>query len=141
MNMVPFQKEHLPGVDEGWLDLAISNGPSMTGMDGDKVVFCMGLIIIKEGVAESWIQVPDPFFRTSLPHVRFILSSARKYQDYFIRDLNLRRIAAWIRCDEPRHAAFLEKMGYQREGVMRRFERDGSDCYLYAKVKENGNEC
>lgn len=137
MRVTPFRREHLPDADPAWLDVAESCGPSLSGMDGEDVLFCIGLTVVKDGVAEAWIVIPDRSRTGSLPVARFIFRSSCYWLRYFMKDLNLRRVAAWVRCDNPAHVKWIEALGFSREGIMRKFDRDGGDCYLYALVKED----
>ncbi len=137
MRLVPFRKEHLPDADPAWLDVAVSCGPSLTGVRGDEILFCMGLTVVKQGVAEAWIVVPDRDKVKDLASARFIVKSASYWIRFSMKDLGLRRVAAWVRCDIPSHVKWVEMLGFMREGIMHRFDRDGGDCYLYAMIRED----
>ena len=46
------------------------------------------------------------------------------------------RLEATALADLPRNCAFLEKLGFVREGLMRRYDPEGRDHILYARVSE-----
>jgi hypothetical protein len=71
---------------------------------------------------------------------------ARKYPLEFFRhtqrriqwhetNLNIRRTQVTIRAGYPFLIKWIELLGFQREGLMRKFGPEGDDYYLYARVK------
>lgn len=57
-----------------------------------------------------------------------------RHSKAFVERLTHRRIEASARCDSPEANRFLQLLGFQREGIMRAFEHDGTDAVLWAKV-------
>jgi len=52
--------------------------------------------------------------------------------------MNCRRISLFVSKDNHKSLNLVEKLGFKREGLLRQYRDDGSDCYLYGMLK---NEC
>lgn len=94
------------------------------------------------GVISGCIVVPGTFEVSAL-----IGKSARKYPVGFFKQVQLslkfyeilvkaRRTQVTIRKGFPFLLKWIEMLGFEREGLMRKFGPEGDDYYLYARVKE-----
>jgi RimJ/RimL family protein N-acetyltransferase len=54
---------------------------------------------------------------------------------YAFSQLDCRRISARTRASNLRVRKFIEKVGFQQEGVLRAYYRDGDDAVLYGLLK------
>lgn len=96
----------------------------------NNVLACCGILQYWEGVGESWIELADGAEKYSaLPGaVRDILNET---QDLYC----LHRVVSTVRADNPKDIRFVQWLGYEWEGLMRKHGVDGSDYHLYARVK------
>lgn len=83
-----------------------------------------------KGFGECWL-VPSI-------HVKRYAKSVYKTAVEFIADttekLGLYRVQAVIMADNPVHVRWIERLGFEREGLMRKFGPNKEDKYLYARV-------
>ena len=119
-------KEFLEG-----MKININEGPSFTLEREGKIIWCGGIRIFWDGVGEAWCLVSEE--GSHFP--KLILSSTKKMLDFMQKDLKLHRVQATSRTDIPSFWKFLEHLGFEREGVLRKFGADGADSYLYARVR------
>lgn len=112
-----------------WVDTIASAGPAYTLRCLDKPVLCGGVQILWEGVGEAWVLMIDEIEKYTVAHrmVKDIL-------EYIISTFHLHRVQAYARADKPEFARYLEYMGFKKEAKCRKFESDGTDAYLYARV-------
>jgi len=112
----------------------MKEGPSFTLEVDGKVIWCGGIRVFWEGVGEAWCLISDEGAR--MP--KTVFSSIKKILDFVQKDLALHRVQATARIDIPMFHKFLEHLGFEREGVLRKFLADGTDSYIYSRVRENG---
>ena len=149
VDLIPFEPEHILRVnlrgDEAtsaqykdsmyeWAKVCHANGPSFTAVEGDKILCCAGLKVVKEGVGEGWMVLAEE--GTDKKYAKNVYVQTLLHLGEMIKDLNLHRIQAWVRCDFPLGVKFLEGMGFEREGIMRKYDVDKMDCYLYSLIVE-----
>lgn len=101
-------------------------GLSATAMDGATVLACAGIVIEPFGSGTLWSFVSDEAGRHFVRLdrcVRRMLSIPR-----------LRRIDATTEVGFAQGCRWLEMLGFENEGVMRKYGPDGADHYRYARV-------
>jgi len=108
-------------------DVTIEGEAHAAWYDG-QVVGVGGVKAMWPGVGEAWV-----LFSKDVRNCRFGIYRATKrilsqYDSY-------QRIQASARVDAPIAAKMLEKLGFEMEGKMRKYSIDGTDHYMYAKVK------
>lgn len=86
-------------------------------------LFCPGVIHIWGLIGEEVRQCPVAFHKACKKVLYF----------YETRD-KPRRIQVDVRVDYMEGQKWVESLGFNREGVMKRFGPNGADHYLYAKV-------
>lgn len=141
MKIVPFEPWHLekltlqPSQNLLQPDLAnpayganlASAGPAYSGVVGDEVFACMGLIPQWEGRAIAWgliAKETGPYFL--------------KVTKAVFRTMELhpfRRIEASVKSDFVQGHRWAQMLGFKREGTMRAYAPNGDDHDLYARVK------
>jgi RimJ/RimL family protein N-acetyltransferase len=105
------------------------HGVAFSYFDGSKIVGCTGVVRINDNTCEVWIildHCAKQYIREIYRHAFAFLD---RTQQFFVR------IQAIVRTDWPTAHRFIERLGFQKEGMMRKFGPDGSDYYLYARVK------
>jgi RimJ/RimL family protein N-acetyltransferase len=110
----------------------LSRGPCFTAREDGKVVGAGGLLIMWPGVGEGWMLANKD---AALRHKKYAYEVVIEHILKLACELNLRRIQAHVDVNVPAAVKFAEQLGFQREGLMRKYGEDGSDHYLYAIVR------
>jgi hypothetical protein len=141
---IAFQPEHLLSLPVGaevalyrqtaplrlWAEMHRRAGPCVSIVADGEVMACGGIGLAWPGVAEAWMTLSPE--GAQKPHV---LLEIRKQVREWIETYHLWRLQASAMCAWPKAARFLEWLGMQKEGVLRRMAPDGADMVLYAWVK------
>ena len=107
------------------------HGPAITIFNYDLVIACGGVACAWPGFGEAWIlpsihvkRFKKAFFKVSLGFM----------EDVFDQ-LKLRRLQATIREQDKTSIRWINAMGFQREGLLRKFGQGGENHFMYARVK------
>ena len=105
------------------------NGYSKTLVVDGRVIGCGGVSKFWDGVGEAWLLVSD-----KLPEYKWLSVKVMRIMfDRAMIDFN--RIQAAVLASDPVAIRFIEFMGFENEGLMRRYGFQGADFYRYARVK------
>ncbi|CAB3931644.1 GNAT family acetyltransferase [Achromobacter insolitus] len=107
--------------------LAAADGVAWAALDGDEVIACAGIVQAHEQRGMAWAMFSECALRQfKLIHrvARLVLAGAKWRRIEMTVDINHAAAIQWA-----------ERLGFEREGLMRAVTLDGRDCYLYAKVK------
>jgi len=107
--------------------LAGADGIAWAALEGDDVIACAGIVQAHEQRGMAWAMFSERALRQfKLIHrvVRMVLNGAKWRRVEMTVDINHAAAIAWA-----------ERLGFEREGLMRAVTPDGRDCFLYAKVK------
>lgn len=140
--MIGFKSWHLKSLklrpEDGELDLDRLGkkyeivGPAYTCIDRKKILFCAGIIILWRGVGESWslcdVEVKN--------YPREVLFYQKECLFKEIEANKLHRIQAHCLTTWRSGYRFLERLGFEREGLVRKYDSEGRDYYLYSLIKE-----
>lgn len=104
------------------------NGPAWTLWHEDKIIMCGGVICGGwPGIADVWL-IPSPLINQwPLGAVKV----TKAYLDGAIKDLRLHRVQATI---EEKDVKWIEVLGFEREGKLRKFGPNKEDKYIYARI-------
>ena len=69
----------------------------------------------------------------NLRHWFFVYDIAEKYINY-LRSIGYNRIESSADASNNKFCVWLDKLGFTKEGLMRRYGIMGEDCYLYSRV-------
>jgi RimJ/RimL family protein N-acetyltransferase len=141
MNIVRMRAEHVPAVQlqeaqafaipmitaEHAQQLANADGVAWTALDGDDVIACAGIVQVHEQRGIAWAMFSD----RALRQFKLIHRVARAV----LQRSQWRRIEMTVDVRHDAAIQWAERLGFEREGVMRAVTPDGRDCFLYAKVK------
>lgn len=141
MNIVRMRAEHVPAVQlqeaqafaipmitaEHAQQLANADGVAWTALDGDDVIACAGIVQVHEQRGIAWAMFSD----RALRQFKLIHRVARAV----LERSQWRRIEMTVDVRHDAAIQWAERLGFEREGVMRAVTPDGRDCFLYAKVK------
>jgi|SRR5215469_3624610 len=117
-------KFEVPFIDD------IDESLSWTATNGNFFVLgCGGFRRYWSGVFEAWLAVKssDIAYQHKIQMVRFIKQR--------FKELSAHRIQATISSKRIVDIDFIQYLGFQREGMLRKYGPDKSDYYLYALVK------
>ena len=89
------------------------------------------------GVYGLWQNVGEAWFMMS-SHAYKMPFAAAKYSslllDHVQEDNKLQRIQASVHADDSQAIRYVEWLGFENEGLMKRYGPDGSDYYRFARV-------
>ena len=89
------------------------------------------------GVYGLWQNVGEAWFIMS-SHAYKMPFAAAKYSslllDHVQEDNKLQRIQASVHADDSQAVRYVEWLGFENEGLMKRYGPDGSDYYRFARV-------
>jgi len=141
----PFEPEHalmLPvrEIEQGmkdnedfvkWVEINNTPGTSYSGFVGDTLLGCGGIKLLWHGVGEAWVL----FSPEVVNHKVGVYRVVTEYLEKIIKDNNLHRVQAHVRCDFDIAVRFAENMGFKIEGRLFGFNPDGTDSYIYGLVR------
>lgn len=106
-------------------------GPAYSVFDGDSLVFCGGVVIQWDRVGECWIICNN----TIKKYIREICFYSDNYLERIIIDSHLHRVQATVPARWIQGVRFLERLGFHREGTLRKYSSAGEDYYMYSRVR------
>lgn len=112
--------------EEGYGEALAAVGQAFTATSHGDIIACVGVIPQWKNYARAWALVSGDARRCMVPLTRGITR--------WLRFHNEGRVDTAIACNFPAAIRWAHMLGFQREGLMRRFDPDGNDCYLYAQV-------
>lgn len=95
-------------------------------------VAVLGIALLHERAGEVWSVMSERVKECGIALTRLILRILDTYQ----RQLKLRRLQAITRTDDPGLAKFFRVLGFEYEGLMKRFGYDGSDHLMFARTRD-----
>jgi len=105
--------------------------PSLTlrGDDGT-IIACGGVVVLWRGVGEAW------GLTTKLVESYRILyyKTTKTMIESVAQSFNLHRVQATIPVGHEHAARFIMRMGFTREGLMKKFGPDGHDFIMFGRV-------
>ncbi|MCF1458349.1 MAG: GNAT family N-acetyltransferase [Shewanella sp.] len=118
-------------------------------LDGERFVFVLeevatknpvviaGLEPIWEGRWAAWLYPSESFKR----HYRSVFKATVQILDKFFSEYEVRRLEATVPVNFPEGRRWLEHLGFDVEGMLRRYDLDGEAHYQYSKVDWDGGQC
>lgn len=138
--VIPFKKEHIEVMDVRDHESNILNNDvlsklektsiAFTGVVNGKIISCGGIIVVFKGVAELW-QIPSIYVsEITIKYARYI----RKWIELMRQEFQLYRMET-ICLDDDLHNRWMRFLGFEREGVKRKF-LNGHDYVMFGKIWE-----
>ncbi len=106
------------------------NTVAWTMKEGDKILCCGGFVIECPGVATQWAYFGDE----ARGYGRQIVKFARQNLGEMIEKYDLRRVQAFCRADRAEYRRFIEMMGFEYEGCLKRAASNGEDLLMYGRI-------
>lgn len=140
MIVVQFRPEHLHGLllqpsqaimqqtlaDPAYGQSLAAAGPAYSAIHDDQVLACAGLIPQWPNRALAWALVASEAGRHMISIHKAVLKTLSAYP--------CRRIETAVSCNFSNGHRWATMLGFQKEGTMRAYTPDGSDCNLYARL-------
>ena len=106
-------------------------GPAITALICGQPVAVFGYIPYWGGLAEFWSMFDDRARR----YPKAMTSIAKQF--LYIAEIaeGLRRLQITVKSDDQRAYRWAKALGFEEEGLMRKFLPDGSDAYMMARTK------
>jgi len=147
MRLIPFQVAHADELiadglnknapqynDSTWKDWARSftkKGMGFSGIENGHLVGSAGLVKVWDGVFEGWFLGGWRLHNNRFAAIR----SVRRELDRMIEDNNIHRLQCVVKADWNEAQKFIEFLGWENEGLMKKYSKDGEDFFRYAKVR------
>ncbi len=97
----------------------------------DEVVACFGLTFDSEGVYKIWAIISDE----ARGHGRLMIKFMRSTIASAYEKLGIHRLTAVVRADMPEYSRFIELLGFDYEGTMRKASPNKTDLKVYGRLK------
>lgn len=145
MRLVDYKPEHIRSILDGNMDsLArksfgiaddiaddlVAPGLSFSGIVDGYVIASAGIKPLWKGVGEGWFVASDNMPKKKLSVIKLI----RENFDSMIQENNLVRVQAGVRADWLEAKRFAEFLGFEHEGIMRKYGPDGQDYLRMARI-------
>jgi len=144
LKIIDFKYEHLKGFigrkedkarmifnDPKGFRQVVNNSVAYSAFDGDELVACGGVMFYRLGFGEAWF-LSTPLIKK---YTRQILKISRYYLKMIIDEYDLYRVQATPRINWPIGYKFVERLGFRKEGILRKYGLNKEDCYMYGRVK------
>jgi len=104
-----------------------------TGYLEDGTIIAAAGIVMQFGrVGAAWMMM-----RTcASKHLLSVYRGTVEWMKIVWEHYDLVRLHTYVRADFPAGARFVEKIGFKKEGLMRKFCPDETDAWLYAKIRD-----
>ena len=145
-SLIPFKKEHLHEIDLRPFDeqvvmgvpkafdliaLQAQKGIAYTGVnDEGKIIAVGGVVILWEGVGSGWVLTSDLL----LKYKTWTHRNIKQILDITIDTQKLHRIESIILKDHCVSQKWAERLGFESEGLLRKYDSNKSDYYLYSRI-------
>ena len=134
-----FRKEHLDQIN---LDYELSDETKSTFMpngqvtgvtlfDEDTILCFGGVHLLWKGVGECWIMLSNEGRLKPLTVAKYTI---KLFDDIMSKD-SLIRMQASVSASDPKAISFAKWLGFEVEGLMRKYGPDGNDYYRLARIR------
>lgn len=145
LKVIPFTPVHarMIALNEGYDPSVLANYSNMQGFLVETIVLDRGFgrtfevlavfsgCMVMQGNFEISALVSKDAKEVPIQFVKF----AKKRLAHYENVLGLRRTQCTVRAGFPFLIKFIELLGFEREGLLRKFGPEGDDYFIYARVK------
>ena len=139
--ILPFMPEHVDLIDlredcniqdyKDRIEALTTIGLSYTLAIDNRIICCAGIITPHPKVAECWTLASKEFDQHGMFVARSIKGFLEWVQPFY------HRFQMSVREDHPEAQKFAEFLGFEREGLMHKFDTEGNNYWLYARIKKD----
>lgn len=104
-------------------------GNAFTLYQGNEIVGCGGIMKIWDGFGEAWTL----FTRLLFQNPKTVHKTVKYIMGELIKEEGFKRVQAVVDASNERAVRWIERLGFEREGLMRKYIGD-KDFYLYARI-------
>ena len=97
------------------------------------IVAVGGLVVLRKGLGVCWLILTANCKKKGFYGI-VALSAIKDKTEELIQMNNIKRAQATVRTDFPQAIKMIEFLGFQREGLLRKYCPDGGDSYIYARL-------
>tara|TARA_R110000868_G_scaffold330168_1_gene591101 strand:- start:59 stop:565 length:507 start_codon:yes stop_codon:yes gene_type:complete len=149
--MLPFRQAHIDNINIPWFEsqyiesLAIDetqkmkdyetimkdhDGLSYTFIQDGEILLCFGISLMWRGVGEFWIMPSDSDEFVSIS----VINHVTQMIDIIIEQFTLNRIHIQVRVANERTLCFINSLGFDKEGLMKKYGPEGGDYFMLSKT-------
>ncbi len=107
-------------------------GWSFTLIENGYIICCAGIVNMWPGVGEAWFVASSKIHEYPRPFIRFAKTEMKRVID----ENQLWRVQAVCKSDWPAAIKFAHFLGFNSEGLMRKYGPEGLDYIRVAWIKE-----
>lgn len=108
----------------------VGRGPCMTGTYDGQIVSCGGIWKIWEGRGEAWFLC-----RHDIGDFHINPAIAKEWMEKQVAEHDLSRLEIFLKTDFPEGVLYAEWLGFELEGLRRKYNADRSDALGYVIIK------
>ena len=116
--------------DEMW-DATINVGPTRAFFRGDKVIAAMGITPRIKGTGETWFIKDESI---TMRDMVFLTKAIVALMDHYQLLEGYRRLSTVVVSDFDAGLDWALKLGFEAEGLMRCYDTEGRDYYLFGRI-------
>lgn len=106
-------------------------GPAWTMEEDGEVLAVMGITAIASGIGLVWSFISDE----ARGHGKTMLKFGREKMKLALTEMRFHRLQAVVRADREEYQRFIELLGFEKEGLMRKGCANGDDLWLYSRIE------
>jgi hypothetical protein len=112
------------------LENQTSSGIAYTAMLYGKPAAVFGSLALFYGVEEMWLMLGA----NGRKHAKTLTRVAHGFVDFRMKAGGLHRLQMTVRCRDLKAVRWAKSLGFEIEGLMRKYGTDGSDFFMMSKV-------
>ncbi len=114
-----------------WLSLESNQVEAYSIVKGNKVIAIFGFVILWEGVSEVFMILCKDIKK----HGFLLYKTLKLNMKILFAKYKFRRVQATVFVKLDVAVKMIERLGFKREGLLRKWLPNGNDVYMYAWVK------
>ncbi len=134
INLRSFDEQVIMGVPDAFdrIVLQAENGIAYTGIDEEgKIIGIGGIVLLWQGVGSGWVLTSELL----LKHKIWFHRTIRDILELTEMARNLHRIESVILKEHVVSMKWAERLGFKQEGLLRKYNSQKQDHWLYARIK------
>lgn len=111
------------------IEAQANQGHAITVILHGKPAAVFGVVDVWDGVGEMWLNCEERLRKYGKTMTR----AAQIYADYMVISKNLHRLQITVRCVDLRAVRWGLALGFENEGLMKKYGADGSDYFMMSR--------
>ena len=138
LDLVKFDTRHIMDINTAFEFSALArqafeNKAEVHGytlLDGEEIIVCGGVHMMWTGVGEGWLVMSKEAYEKPITVARY----THRLFDTIMGDNAMWRVQASVHTNDEQSVRFAEWLGFEIEGVMKKFGPDGTNYFRMARV-------